>query len=337
MKALYALMSLALVVACGSEEKKPKPPAPTPVPVTPKPEPKVDPTPVPPAPPAPDDEDKTPEGFLSEDAVIEQMLSMSSSAIEFPAAPDAAMEERLKAVTEQGDFTKRMRPVTYDARTPTGLGSSGRISRDLRKWDTPVKNQGGRGTCTAFGTVGALENIAKRKTGKSYDLSEEALWDCYRQPYTQLAIQCAMKTWLTTEAIYPYNPNGRYHKDVAVEQGVVHGKEFEHSETSVEGIAQAIVDERLPLVFAFDVSRALVSGKAVVNPYDRSVVGGHAVSLVGVVKSDKLKKVGGGYFIIKNSWGAQGDKGYNYVPFLYCQTHTCYEAFKPSIDALETR
>ena len=54
---------------------------------------------------------------------------------------------------------------------------------------------------------------------------------------------------------------------------------------------------------------------------DGKDAGGHAVQFVGFLSNDTLSKYGqvskvggGGYFILKNSWGCVGDGGYYYVP-----------------------
>ena len=56
--------------------------------------------------------------------------------------------------------------------------------------------------------------------------------------------------------------------------------------------------------------------------------GGHAVQLVGFLSNDDLtqfgnpsKVGGGGYFILKNSWGCTADGGYYYVPADYVQKY----------------
>jgi len=50
---------------------------------------------------------------------------------------------------------------------------------------------------------------------------------------------------------------------------------------------------------------------------------GHAIAIVGAIIDQRVP--GGGYYIIKNSWGSDyGDKGYAYVAFDYCEMTYCY-------------
>ncbi len=83
------------------------------------------------------------------------------------------------------------------------------------------------------------------------------------------------------------------------------------------------------------VSEADITKRGVVSNYSRTKLkdgkevdgsyGGHVVQIVGFLSNDDLKVVGitpniggGGYFIVKNSWGCfAGDGGYYYVPADY--------------------
>lgn len=72
---------------------------------------------------------------------------------------------------------------------------------------------------------------------------------------------------------------------------------------------------------------------------DRGSRGGHAVQITGFITNSKLQEKlpnavpgdGGGYFIVKNSWGAcWKDGGYIYIPFDYMK-HYGYSAIRVSV------
>ena len=58
---------------------------------------------------------------------------------------------------------------------PTGLPLPSRVMLDEEGYVTPVKDQGGRGSCTIFSSVGAIESEYRRQLGLTLDLSEEYL------------------------------------------------------------------------------------------------------------------------------------------------------------------
>lgn len=91
------------------------------------------------------------------------------------------------------------------------------------------------------------------------------------------------------------------------------------------------ISEKNPVGVSVDVSQSLRNAaysEGIIDPnYERNTeylddldieVGiGHAMLIVGFVTSSKVP--GGGYFILKNSWGRErGDQGYFYLPFAYC-------------------
>ena len=52
---------------------------------------------------------------------------------------------------------------------------------DLRKWCSPIENQGGIGSCTAHAGVGLMEYYERRTTGKHLDASRLFLYKVTRQ------------------------------------------------------------------------------------------------------------------------------------------------------------
>lgn len=82
-----------------------------------------------------------------------------------------------------------------------------------------------------------------------------------------------------------------------------------------------------PMVVALEVTRGMRGNRLDPNgflvDYDDEVLGGHAIHLVGYLSNSKIKEklpnaptgAGGGYFILKNSWGqCYGDGGLVYIP-----------------------
>ena len=74
------------------------------------------------------------------------------------------------------------------------------------------------------------------------------------------------------------------------------------------------------LVLGFTVYSSFESigadGKMPMPASDEQIIGGHAVFVAGY--SDDASWAGGGYLIVKNSWGAGwGDHGYFYMPYAY--------------------
>ncbi len=87
-----------------------------------------------------------------------------------------------------------------------------------------------------------------------------------------------------------------------------------------------LLDYDIPLVVAVDVTNRFVSPSAdgyVTYVPGESSLGGHAMEVVGWVENTDLPAAapdgsGGGYFVLKNSWGEDaGDCGYYYAPFDY--------------------
>ena len=68
------------------------------------------------------------------------------------------------------------------------------------------------------------------------------------------------------------------------------------------------------------------TGKMPMPKAGEQVIGGHAVFAAGYKYESKWP--GGGYLIIKNSWGrGWGDKGYFYMPFAYVEPGLVLDAW----------
>lgn len=189
---------------------------------------------------------------------------------------------------------------------------------DLRKFDAPVVTQPGP-TCTAFGTAAAIDNMLHQK-GLSRNISEQHLWSFYQEYDVDSAFAAAQKNFLTEEQYWPIDANKpksdyRNHANVRMLQSTSH-------DDDVNAALQAL-SQNHPVVIALQVSKSLYNCDSSVSPTSKKYGGGHVVEVAGYKLDPKVS--GGGYFILKNSWGNDcGDKGYQYYPFSLCSRNDLY-------------
>jgi C1A family cysteine protease len=187
---------------------------------------------------------------------------------------------------------------------------------------TPVRNQGGCGSCWAFATTAALESAvlrAENTPGIDLNLSEQVLISCGSSGgndaggcgggYISYASDYIRDTGLPLETCYPYTATdgscgsacSAY--QTSTYQIVTWGYVTTTSPT-VSAIRDALVSYG-PLATTMDVYEDFYSYSSGVYSYTTGAYeGGHAVLIVGY--SDA-----GQYFIVKNSWGAGwGEAGY---------------------------
>ena len=187
---------------------------------------------------------------------------------------------------------------------------------------TPVRNQGGCGSCWAFAATAALESSvlrAENTPGVDLNLSEQVLVSCGTSGGSdagscaggviQYASNYIRDTGLPVESCYPYTGTdgscgsacGTYNTST---YRIVSWADVTGTSPTVSAIRDALVSYG-PLVTTMDVYDdffSYVSG--VYSHTTGDYAGGHAILIVGY--SDA-----GQYFIVKNSWGAGwGESGY---------------------------
>lgn len=187
---------------------------------------------------------------------------------------------------------------------------------------TPVRNQGGCGSCWAFATTAALESSvlrAENTPGIDLNLSEQVLISCGSSGgndagscsggYISYASDYIRNTGLPLETCYPYTGgDGSCGSACASYQTstyqIVSWGYVTTTSPTVTAIRDALVSYG-PLVTTMDVYEDFYSYSSGVYSYATGAYeGGHAVLIVGY--SDA-----GQYFIVKNSWGASwGESGY---------------------------
>lgn len=201
-------------------------------------------------------------------------------------------------------------------------------SFDWRDHDgvTPVRNQGGCGSCWAFGTVGPIESVIKIVNGEEVDLSEQWLVSCNQEGwgcqggwwahsyFTGAKTDPCGGSGAVLEGEFPYYAQNLpcscpYPHEYMVEKWKYVGMNM--GVPPVENLKQAILDH------------GPISGAVYVSPEFHGYTGGvfdacpsggvnHAVTIVGW---DDHPVDGGpdcpGVWIVKNSWGPDwGEDGY---------------------------
>jgi C1A family cysteine protease len=188
----------------------------------------------------------------------------------------------------------------------------------------PVRNQGGCGSCWAFGTIGPLECNIAIKDGMIVDTSEQWLvscnsdgWGCgggwWAHDYLQWKTDPCGGTGAVPESAFPYVAwdapcNCPYPHDYLIEDWAFIGNDY--SVPPVDNMKQAILDHG-PISVAVYVNSAF-------QGYNGGIFTGcgggevnHAVTLVGWDDNG-----GNGYWIMRNSWGGGwGESGYMRIQY----------------------
>jgi hypothetical protein len=188
----------------------------------------------------------------------------------------------------------------------------------LLEWDTPPKNQGSRPWCTAFAQVTVMENMIRHGFGEIVDLSEihhfrnYNMYDCYA------STKASQSYKIIPESSWPYNgsPVSGYK-----EHGVAKITGYRNL-TKMSQVKDAIRANH-PVHIGLDINYSWNSpGKNGRLSSGGGGGGGHAITIVGFYEDSSYS--GGGYFLIKNSWGTKwGDMGYGRVPYDYCNYGSC--------------
>lgn len=209
-------------------------------------------------------------------------------------------------------------------------------------WVTPIKNQGGCGSCGVFAAVGIIEAalaIAEGNPGWKPDLSEQYMIStCFRSPNTicssgshsDWTLAVAKNDGLCDEACMPYVARstdcGTKCSDWAdrrtkiADYGFVWGPGI-----SATYIKQLIVN-RGPVATYMRISNGSYSNGYLTCTQDTPL--DHAVILVGYNDA-------GGYWIMRNSWGTSwGDGGYAKVRYGDCGIDSTYIAFASTMSAV---
>ncbi|MGZ3420165.1 MAG: C1 family peptidase [Polyangiales bacterium] len=224
-----------------------------------------------------------------------------------------------KHLVPTADLIRGMKKVDFKPSTADGKELTEAIPEaSVEMYDTPVKNQGSRGWCTAFAQVGAIENIIKHATGVVEDLSEIDHWMHYQQYSCEASADAAAKYLIVPESSYPY-----YGSPIAGYKSSALAKTVDYRELGSRSEVFASIRAGKPVIIGADLTDSWQSagsdGKVSSHGY---IIGGHAILIVGY--KDDPSWPGGGYIRIKNSWGGKwGNLGYAKMPYDYCNSNDC--------------
>lgn len=217
---------------------------------------------------------------------------------------------------------------------------------DLHEKLSAVRNQGERSTCVAHASA-AVREFLLGEASSAGNLSEQYLyWACkardgYAGPGTWIktAMNVLQELGVCPEPIWPYNtliiaenegqgPPPANANDEAAPNRILHFTEL--NATWVDSLRETLA-KGLPIAFSVHVFASCQrpytfrgGDLRLPLPQERNL-GGHAMCMVGYVDDEEVP--GGGYFIVRNSWGeafgydGEVAPGYCRLPYDYLRQY----------------
>ena len=182
---------------------------------------------------------------------------------------------------------------------------------------TPVKNQGSCGSCTMFAAIAAWEGSHAIRNGALVDASEQRLLSCTAGSCSGAILDNQREELMlgtqsgdpgtATEASYPYTAsNSACNTSASTPYNAINTARVSSTAVipTVDEMKEAIC-EHGPIAMQMRVTDAFRAYDSGIFNEDASGSTNHAMAIVGWDDRE------GGYWIVKNSWGASwGESGY---------------------------
>jgi C1A family cysteine protease len=222
---------------------------------------------------------------------------------------------------------------------------------NLISYMPPIRNQGTRGTCVAY-TCSALNEYILRRRGNPQDLSEQHVYYETKQidgspnacgTWQAKAVIVLRDRGQCREVVWPYNPNPPCNNHGALPPQARPDALAYRLATLAVSTRNVLeykthMSKQRPVTLSIPVYNSWYqsaetrrSGRITMRVGNEASVGGHAVCLVGY--QNQATSPGGGYFIVRNSWGTTNwayqspyGGGYGTIPYQYI-TNDAWESF----------
>ncbi|MFB3885551.1 MAG: C1 family peptidase [Thermodesulfobacteriota bacterium] len=221
------------------------------------------------------------------------------------------------------------------------------VSVDLRKWCSPIEDQGALGSCTAHAGVGVIEYYERKSFGRHLDASRLFLYKVTRNlmkmkgdtgAYLRNTMGAMVLFGVPPEEYWPYREEEKEFDQeppafcYAFAQNYQTIKYFRHDPpgTKTEEFLRRVkvyLSKGHPAMFGFTVynsiEQAEKTGRIPFPSPKEKIEGGHAVVAVGYddqigIKNQYGKVETKGALLIRNSWGkGWGEEGYGWLPYEY--------------------
>ena len=213
---------------------------------------------------------------------------------------------------------------------------------DLRKWCSPVEDQGHLGSCVANATVGSLEFLQIRNGLPLNDLSRLFIYynarlmhqdqDVDEGSYIRLAMGTLSSLGTCSESKWPYDVTKVFVRPSwgSYREAFVNKIGSYYRITDGAGRDDQIVEAlkaQHPVVFGTVVDQEFMNYKGGVMPMPKSTrvnAGGHAMLICGFDRNRQC-------WLVRNSWSKYwGEGGYCWIPWAYFDASPTNDLWVPT-------